>query len=436
MTIPVAPSQEASQPAHHRPVPWRTILATIGAVLATVAAILVVREVSRILVWIIIAAFLAIVLSPPVNFLEQRLRFPRALATVVVFILGLVVLAALLYTFIRPIVDQTQQFVDDFPRHVEDAKAGRGPLGGVVDRFDLDRRLEERQGAIKENVNRLGSRSVGILTRVGNAVAATLTIVVLAILMVLSGPRMLTGGLGILSPPRREHIRHVASDCAKAVTGYVAGNLLISVVAGTAAFLFLWAAGVPFRTVLALWVAFADLIPLVGATLGAFPAVIVAFLNSTTMGIWTVLFFVAYQQFENHVLQVTIMSRTVDLNPLVVLVSVLIGVELSGILGALLAIPLAGVIQVVGRDVLDSRRGRMKDEPTIGTDEVPVSEAASTSEVDEVDDVDDKAERVEEAEDTEGAGDADQDGKVRRPRQRSWPWSRKPSPPKIPSSSP
>nr|MDQ3574491.1 AI-2E family transporter [Actinomycetota bacterium] len=405
--------------------------ATIGAVLATAAAILVVREVSRILVWIVIAAFLAIVLSPPVNFLEHRLRFPRALATVVVFVVGLVVLAALLYTFLRPIVDQTQQFVDDFPRHVEDAKAGRGPLGGVVDRFDLDRRLEERQGAIKENVNRLGSQSVGILTRVGNAVAATLTIVVLTILMLLSGPRMLAGGLSILSSPaRREHVRHVASDCAKAVTGYVAGNLLISVVAGTSAFMFLWAAGVPFRTVLALWVAFADLIPLVGATLGAFPAVIVAFLNSTTMGIWTVLFFVAYQQFENHVLQVTIMSRTVDLNPLVVLVSVLIGVELSGILGALLAIPLAGVIQVVGRDVLDRRRGGMKEEPTIGTDEVPLSEAAKTPGVEEVG-------RVERVEGTEAAaGEAKEDGKGQRPRPRSWPWSRKRSTPSIPSSGP
>nr|MDQ3575754.1 AI-2E family transporter [Actinomycetota bacterium] len=301
------------------------------------------------------------------------------------------------------------------------------------------------QGAVKRNLNRLGTESVGILTRVGNAVAGTLTIVVLSILMLLSGPKMLQGGLNILSPPRREHIRYVAADCAKAVTGYVAGNLLISLVAGIVTFFALWAIGVPFRTVLALWVAFADLIPLVGATLGAIPAVVVAFLNSTTMGIWTILFFVAYQQFENHVLQVTIMSRTVDLNPLVVLVSVLIGVELSGILGALLAIPLAGVVQVVGRDMLDSRRGRMKDEPTIGTDEVPVSEAAKTSEAEEAEEAEkaekaeeaEKVEKAEKAEDTEGTGDADEDGgKVRRPQPRSWPWSRKPSPPRIPSSSP
>jgi predicted PurR-regulated permease PerM len=424
MTAPVAPVPS-------RPVPWRTIWAAIGAVLGTVVAILIVQHISRVLVWIVIAAFFAIVLSPPVNFLQHRLHFPRALATVVVFIVGLAVLAALLYAFIRPVVDQTQRFVDNFPRYVEEARAGRGPLGGVVKRYDLDRRLEESQDDIKANVNRLGNQSVDILARVGNAVASTLTIIVLTILMLLSGPKMLQGGLNILSPPKRDHVRHVAADCAKAVTGYVAGNLLISVVAGVSTFVALWVIGVPFRTVLALWVAFADLIPLVGATLGAIPAVLVAFLNSTGMGIATVLFFVAYQQFENHVLQVTIMSRTVSLNPLVVLVSVLVGVELSGILGALLAIPLAGVIHVISRDVLDSHRGGVKEEPTIGSNQVPVSEAAQTAEA---------ANTAEDGEDGELAAEPPSgDGADARPRQRSWPWGRhRPSEaptPEVPSSS-
>ena len=369
---PMAPEPHAPP----RPVPWRTIAATIGMVLATLATILIMRQVSRILVWIVIAGFFAVVLSPPVNFLEHRLRLPRSLATVIVFLVGCTLLTAMLYAFIRPIVDQSQEFVDDFPAHVEKAKNGQGPLGGLVKRYDLDRRIEERRDDVERNLDRLGTESVDILRSVGNVVAATLTIVVLTILMLLSGPRMLSSGLGALSPPTRRHVSHVASDCAKAVTGYVAGNLLISVIAGTATFFFLLFAGVPFRTVLALWVAFADLIPLVGATLGAIPTILVAFLHSTPAGIATIVFFILYQQFENHVLQVTIMAKTVDLNPLVVLVSVLIGVELTGILGALLAIPVAGVVQVIGRDIYDHRRGRLKEEPTIGHDEVPISETA------------------------------------------------------------
>jgi predicted PurR-regulated permease PerM len=125
--------------------------------------------------------------------------------------------------------------------------------------------------------------------------------------------------------------------------------------------------------VLGLWVAFADLIPLVGATLGAVPTVLVAFLDSPRNGVLVIIFYVVYQQVENHVLQPTIMSRTVDLNPLAVLVSVLIGVELFGFLGALLAIPAAGILQVIVRNLYDESQGRLKPVPTVGTDEVPVS---------------------------------------------------------------
>lgn len=361
-----------------QPVPWRTIWATIGSVVLTLALIALVKAVSKVLVWLVIAGFFAVVLGPTVDFVEHRLHLRRSLATVLVFLAGLSLVSGMLYSFITPIVDQTQEFVDNFPRYVEDAKAGRGPLGGLVQRYELDKRIEEHRDDLQKALRNMGRNSVDIVRGVGNAVAATLTIFVLVILMLLSGPKMLRSGLGALSPPTAEHVRKVAADCAKAVTGYVAGNLLISVIAGTATFVFLWIADVPFRTVLGLWVAFADLIPLIGATLGAIPVVLVAFLNSTGQGIATVIFFVVYQQFENHVLQVTIMARTVDLNPLVVLVAVLIGVELSGILGALLAIPVAGVLQVLGRDVYDSRRGRLKPEPTVGQDRIPASQVPAT----------------------------------------------------------
>jgi predicted PurR-regulated permease PerM len=109
--------------------------------------------------------------------------------------------------------------------------------------------------------------------------------------------------------------------------------------------------------------------------------VLFSFLHSVPAGITMVIFFIVYQQFENHVLQVTIMSRTVKLNPLAVLLSVLVGVEVFGFLGALLAIPAAGILQVVARDIYDDRYGRLKAEPTVGADEVPVSEAGGDAPV-------------------------------------------------------
>jgi predicted PurR-regulated permease PerM len=130
--------------------------------------------------------------------------------------------------------------------------------------------------------------------------------------------------------------------------------------------------GVPYKGVVALFVAFADLIPLVGATLGAIVAIAVAALHSLPAALVVLVFFVVYQQLENHVLQPVIMSRTVELSALTVLVSILIGVELFGFLGALLAIPVAGVLHVIGRDLYDGYHGRLKPDPTIGTDEIPV----------------------------------------------------------------
>ena len=156
------------------------------------------------------------------------------------------------------------------------------------------------------------------------------------------------------------------------------GNFLISVIAGVATYIVLKILGVPYAEVLALWVAFADLIPMVGATLGAIPTIGLSFVHSPVAGFVSLGFYIAYQQFENHVLQVQIMSRTVNVNPLTVLLSVLAGVELFGFLGALLAIPVAGILQVVLRDIYDERLRRWKDEPSVGESETPMDETKKT----------------------------------------------------------
>ena len=358
-----------------RPVPVRTILAVIGLVLATGVALWLFVRLARIEALLVVAAFFAVVLNPVVELVQRRLHLRRGFAVAVVFLVVFGALGAMLYAFISPIVDQGQKFADDYPRLVREAKAGKGPVGGIVKRYELDDKLDENRLKINDQFSKFGGGAFNVAKSVAAAIAAGLTVIVAALLMILYGPDMLSSALGMLSPPRRTRVQAVLRDCSRALTGYVFGNFLISIIAGVTSFVALLIFGVPFSGVLALWVGFADLIPLVGATLGAIPAVLVAFLHSTTAGIAVLIFFIAYQQFENHVLQVQIMARTVQINQLVVLVSILVGVELFGLLGALLAIPAAGVIQVIVRDLWDNHRNRLKDEPTIGTDEVPVSQA-------------------------------------------------------------
>lgn len=365
----------APLPPAARPIPWRIIWATIGSVVLAGIGLLLIEHLARVIVWVVIAAFIAVILNPVVDFLVGRFDLRRGLATSIVFFLGLALLSGLIAAFITPLVNEGSKFVEDVPEYVAEARDGRGPAGGLVRRFDLDERLKRSETSFSDSFDRLGSQSVKILGTVGTAVAGTLTVLVVAFLLLLEAPSMLKSGLAALPEHRRERVRRVAGDCSRAVTGYMAGNLVISVVAGVVTYLFLLIFGVPFRGVMALFVAFVDLIPLVGATFGAVVVIAVAFLHSTTAGIAAVIFFVVYQQVENHVLQPLVQSRTVHLRPLTVLLSVVVGVELAGILGALLAIPAAGIIQVIGRDIWDNRKGGIKATVTSGVDETPVTDA-------------------------------------------------------------
>src|SRR5918993_5823988 len=362
------------EPASRQRVPTRTIAVTIGMVLATAAILLLGWEVRRVLTWVVVAALLSVVLGPVVDLAERRLHLRRAVATLLVFLLFLVALAGIVTVFIRPLATEGPQFIDRLPAYVEDARAGRGPVGGLVQRYNLDQYLERNQGRLQESTNRITEPALGVLRSIFSTVVALVTIFVLTFLMVLQGPKLLSAWVSALPQRRQERVRRVAADCAKAVTGYMTGNLVISAIAGTSTYIVLWIMGVPYKGVVALFVAFADLIPLVGATLGAIVAIAVAALHSLPAALVVLVFFVVYQQAENHLLQPVIMSRTVQLSALTVTIAILLGVELLGFLGALLAIPVAGILHVIGRDLYDGYRGRLKSDPTTGTDQIPVSQ--------------------------------------------------------------
>lgn len=278
-------------------------------------------------------------------------------------------LALLTVIFVRPLAKQGTQFSNDFPTYLQDAQDGTGRVGEIVKRYDLTDWVTKNLPTAREKVKeffepaRIFGSAVGALGTVFNVAAGVLTVLVLTILMLMEGHGLALTMIKGFSPERQERIRRVGRDSSKAITGYVNGNLLISVIAGFATWTFLALLGVPYAGVLALWVAFADLIPLVGATMGAIPAIAVAFLSSIPHGFATLIFYLVYQQFENQVLSIKIMSKTVALKPLVVLISVLFGVELFGLLGALLAIPAAGVLKVVGTEVMAQRRPDLVSRP-------------------------------------------------------------------------
>jgi predicted PurR-regulated permease PerM len=297
----------------------------------------------------------------------------RGVATSIVFLLGVAAFAGLIYTFVRPIYDSGQSFARDIPGFVERAKTGEGRVGELIKRYNIDEKVAENAPKLQDALKNAGGPAVRTAQRVASGLLALLTILVLSFLMLLEAPGIIRTFLALLSPQHALQVRRIGSDVAGAVTGYMAGNLLISLIAGLTTWIFLTIVGVPFAGVLGLWVGFADLLPLVGATIGAIPTIAIAFLHSTGAGIAVLIMYIVYQQIENHLLQPVVMSRTVKLNPLGVLLSALVGVELAGFVGALLAIPAAGAIQVVIRDLWDDRQQRLKSVPTVGVDETPIT---------------------------------------------------------------
>jgi predicted PurR-regulated permease PerM len=311
----------------------------------------------HILAWIFIALFLALALNPAVDRVERRLK-RRGLATGIVYLATLGVIVAIGALFIPTLVNQVNDFAHKVPEYLEDLTKGRGRLGFLQEKYHL---VDKARDAVREGgaakLFGLSGTAVAVAKGVVTVVVATLTIAFLTFFMLLEGPRWVERFYSLLSPASRTRWQAVGHDIYRTVGGYVTGNLFISLIAGTLTTIVLAITHVPYAIALGLIVAILDLIPLAGATIAAIVVGSVAFLHSITAGIVVIAFFVVYQQVENHLIQPVVYGRTVQLSPLAVLISVLIGAELAGVLGALAAIPVAGTLQVIFLDWLRHRRG-------------------------------------------------------------------------------
>ncbi|MGZ4411559.1 MAG: AI-2E family transporter [Gaiellaceae bacterium] len=337
----------------------RSIALVMGVVLLFVLAIEIVLAAAQVITWIFIALFLALAINPLVEWIQRRGVRRRGTAVMVAYLTVLLAIAGVAAIFIPILVDQVNSFVDKVPEYVHDLTKGRGPLGFLETKYHIVERVEK---AVNEGgagkILGFSSVALSITRSVVSAVIAVITIAFMTLFMLLEGPAWVDRFYALLPPRAEKRWRAVGRDIYKTVGGYVAGNLLISLIAGTTSAIVLTALGVPYSVALGLLVAFLDLIPLAGATVAAIIVTTVAFLTGTLAGIVVLVFFVIYQQIENQVLQPIVYGKTVRLSPLAVLIAVLIGAAIGGILGALAAIPVAGTIQVVLVDVLEHRRQR------------------------------------------------------------------------------
>ena len=341
----------------------RAVLSVIGVLLAVAVVLEVIWVTRSVIIWVLIALFLAMALNPAVEVLARR-GMKRGPAVGLVFVGAILVIVGIAALFVPTLVKEVNDLADAVPGYIDDLTRGRGKLGFLERDYQIVERARE---AIKKSgvggVLGLSNTALSLTKSILNAVIAVVTIAFLTLFMLLEGPVWVERIYSLISEESQPRWRKVGGDIYRTVGGYVTGNLAISLIAGVVSTAVLLGLGVPYAVALGLVVAILDLIPLAGATIAAIIVSAVGFLHSTTAGIVLVIFFVLYQQLENHVLQPLVYGRTVQLSPLIVLIAVLMGAELAGVIGALGAIPVAGAIQVVIVDWLAHRRQKLPASP-------------------------------------------------------------------------
>jgi predicted PurR-regulated permease PerM len=318
-------------------------VAGVGLVLAAAWAV------RNILLLVVVAAVLAVGLDPAVRRLE-RLRISRGWAVAAIFLATVGFVALFGFLVVPPLVREVRQLAADIPGYVNRLRTRSGFFWDLERRYHLSGRLRELTGRLPGLASASLGRILGVTRSVASAIFNSLTVGILTVSFLLSLPRTEQALEGLFRGQDGRRKVRLLREALERIGGYVSGNIAVSVIAGLAAYAFLRIAGVPFAGALAMWVAIADLIPTVGATLGALAAVIVALFSSVADGIATVVYFVVYQQVENYLIVPRVMRRAVDLSPAAVIVSVLIGGSLAGFAGALLALPLAAAAKVVLRE--------------------------------------------------------------------------------------
>ena len=336
-------------------IPLRAILVTVAVVVVTFMAGKLLYRLRDVVLLMAVSGFVALLLNPLVVGL-QRWKVPRrGLAVAIVTFWAVLVFVGLAIAFGYPLINSATHLADRLPSYVDQAQHPHGWIGQLIRKYNVQTWVQHNSAKIASFAQSLGKPALALGKGAVSLLVALGTIFFLVLLLLLEGPKMRSWILANMTSERAVRVTRVSAQVNRAVTGYMAGNVLTSLIAGAVVFVTLLILGVPFPFLWALWVALVDFLPMIGGALAGIPTVLFATTHSLTAGIVTLIVFLAYTQIENHVLNPVVMSKTVQINPLLVLISILVAASIGswigglfgGFVAALLAIPAAGAGQVI-----------------------------------------------------------------------------------------
>ncbi len=346
--------------AADRGIPLGTILTSVAVVVVVYLVGILLYKLREILLIVVVAGFIALLLNPAVVGLRRIGVKRRGYAVAIVSILAVAAFGGLAFAFGYPLVNGLTHLARNLPKYVSQAEHGKGTIGHLVRKYHVKHWVEVNLAPkLATFAKNLSKPALAVGKGAVTLIIALVTIFVLVLLLLLEGHKLRSGILRMMSPARAQRYSRIAGEVSRSVTGYMIGNFITSIIAGVVVFVALTVMGVPFALLWALWVALLDFLPMIGGAVAGIPTVLFAFAHSVAAGIVVLIVFLAYTQIENHVLNPIVMSRTVKINPLLVLIAILFGASVGdliggffgGFVGTLLAIPIAGSIQVLVREV-------------------------------------------------------------------------------------
>jgi predicted PurR-regulated permease PerM len=335
----------------------RTVFRIIATVIAAGLLVAAVQKAAHALVLIFTALFLALALNAPVHWIAEHLpgkrRGNRTLGTAISFLLVVVFMAGFLASIVPPLVRQTNSFIHTAPNLVNDLRSDDTSLGHFVRRYNLESQTDKISKQLSDRVGNLGNGALGTFTKITSSIFATLTVLVITFMMLIEGPHWLEFGQQFVPKSQRPRAKRLAHDMYRVIKGYVNGQVFLAALASVLILVPLLIFGVSYPIALMVIVFICGLIPMVGHTIGAVIVSTVALFQSPVTALIILAYYILYQQIENYVVQPKIQANSTDMPPLMVFISVLIGISFGGLLGGLVAIPVAGCIRIALLDYLE-----------------------------------------------------------------------------------
>jgi predicted PurR-regulated permease PerM len=358
-----------------RHVPLQAILITVGVVVVTLMAGKIAYKLRDVILLMAVAGFIALLLNPLVVMLQRVGVRRRGSAVAIVTAFAVLVFAGLAYAFGVPLTNGLTHLISKFPSYVNSAEHGKGWIGHLVKKYHVQRWVKQNLPKLQAYARNLSKPALKIGSFTFSVGFDLFVVFILVLLLLLEGSKLRNGVLQFFAPTRAARVTRIAGEVTRSVTGFMLGNFITSVIAGVVVFVTLVALGVPYALLWALWVALLDFLPLIGGAVAGIPTGIFVLFHSVSGAIIFAVVFLAYTQIENHILNPIVMSRTVRINPLLVLIAILVGANIGdlvggffgGFVGTLLAIPIAGSIQVVVREMWRSTAPEAQLEVVGGT---------------------------------------------------------------------